>query len=268
MNPIRIAICGATGRMGGAIVRLASADAGFSIVAGLTREEDPLLGHDIGKLAGVEALGVLASERCDVACDVLVDFSAPAAAAQWARWCGERGVAMVSGTTGIGGAELEALKEAAGRVAVCWSANMSVGVNLLAELVGDAVRALGRGWDIEIVEAHHRNKLDAPSGTARMLLEEAAGARGVDARAAMKAGRSGADTRRGEGEIGVHALRMGSVVGEHSVYLAGEGEVITLSHSAQSRDVFAAGALRAARWVAGRAAGFYHMRDVLRSGDK
>lgn len=262
MNEIRIGVSGCCGRMGRAVVRLAAEDAALRVAAGVTVAGDPLLGQDVGTIAGVKALGVAVAEKPGATPDVCVDFSTPAACARWAAWCAERGVALVSGTTGLGEAEQAALRNAAGRVAVVWAANMSVGVNLLLGLVEQAARALDAGWDVEIVEAHHRNKADAPSGTARALLGSVNAGRGEEA--ALKHGRHGAHELRNAGEIGVHAVRMGGVVGDHDVHFASSGEVLTLSHRAGSRDIFAAGALRAAKWIVGKPAGLYSMQDVLK----
>ena len=249
--------------MGRTVVRLAADDAGLRVVAGVTVAGDPLIGQDVGTLAGVKPLGIPVAAETAAAVDAWVDFSTPAACAGWASWCAKRGVPYVSGTTGVGAAEQSALRSAAERVPVLWAANMSVGVNLLLGLVEMAARALDMQWDVEIVEAHHRNKADAPSGTAKTLLGSVNTGRGGEA--ALKHGRSGGNELRKPGEIGMHAVRMGGVVGDHDVHFANSGEIVTLSHRAGSRDIFAAGALRAAKWILGRRAGLYSMRDVLKS---
>lgn len=263
MTPIRVAVAGCGGKMGRAIVRLAAQDASLRLVAGVTFAGDPLVGSDIGVLAGVPALGIAAAERCETIPDVMIEFTGLEGCRQWAAWCGEQGVALVSGTTGIGAVERTLLEDVSRRAAVLWSPNMSVGVNLLLRLVEQTAAALGPEWDIEIVESHHRQKVDAPSGTARALLEAACRGRGAAPADAAVFGRSGETGPRPTGQIGVHALRLGGVVGEHDVHFALPGEVLTLRHRAESRDTFAAGALRAARWLAGRPAGLYAMRDVL-----
>lgn len=263
MTPLRLAIVGCCGRMGRAVVRLAAADAGLRIVAAVCAEGDSNIGRDVGVVAGGEPLGVAVGPRCECACDVVVEFTRPAGLTAWATWSAQRGAAFVSGTTGLDAAAEQALRDASRQVPVVWSANMSVGVNVLLELAELAARRLGPGWDIELSETHHRGKLDAPSGTAQALLAAVCAARGMRPQEAARHGRRGECGPRPAGEIGVHALRMGSVVGEHELHLAAEGEVLTLTHRALSRDIFAAGALRAARWAAGRAAGLYTMRDVL-----
>jgi 4-hydroxy-tetrahydrodipicolinate reductase len=249
--------------MGRAIVRLAAADPGVRLVAGLTIAGDPSVGLDLGVVAGVQPIGVTVAEEFTVAADVLIDFTSPSACIHWARWCATQRVPFVSGTTGLDATQHEALRDAAKATPVLWASNMSVGVNLLIELAGQMARTLGETWDVEIVEAHHRQKADAPSGTAKSLLSAVCEARGTSPESAVRHGRSGAPGPRTRGEIGVHAVRMGGVVGDHDVHFASPGEIITLRHHAESRDIFARGALRAARWIAERPAGLYQMRDVL-----
>ena len=260
---LKLAVLGATGRMGAAVLRLAQADDALEIAAALAAPDDPQLGVDAGDLAGGRALGLPVASATDAEFDVLIDFSAPAAVARWAEECATRGAALVSGTTGMTPEQTAALQAAAERVPVVWAPNMSIGVNVLLRAVRDVARLLGDGWDIEIAEAHHRHKVDAPSGTARALYETVCDALGRDPAAVGVFGREGEVGARTANEIGVHALRMGSVVGEHAVHYASDQEIITLSHSAKTRDVFAAGALRAAKWTQGRPAGYYGMRDVL-----
>lgn len=265
MSTVRVAIAGCSGRMGRALVRLALEDAQLQLAGALTIDSDPLIGQDAAALAGVaKSSGVIVSSALNAAtCDVLVDFTTPAGCRHWADWCGVNGVALVSGTTGISAAERAALDRASERIGVVWSANMSVGVNLLARISGEVAAALGDGWDIEIVEAHHRHKADAPSGTAKLLLESICKAISRDASAAVRNGREGMTGARTATEIGMHAVRLGGIVGDHDVHFATPGEMVTLSHRALSRDTFAAGALRAAKWVCGRQAGRYSMQDVL-----
>lgn len=263
MSAIRIGVAGASGRMGRAIVRLAAADAAVSLVAAISAAGDPLLGRDSGELAGVGANRVPLTDRAAGPLDVLIDFSAPAGAVAAAKWCAANRAALVSGTTGLEPLHHAALNEAAESVPVLWAPNMSVGVNLLLKLVGDVAKLLGNEWDCEIIEAHHGRKADAPSGTAKALLDAVCAARKVAPRDVVRHGREGVIGPRRAGEIGMHAVRLGGVVGDHDVHFATSGEIITLRHHAESRDVFAAGALRAARWIASRPAGLYAMRDVL-----
>ena len=239
----RIGIVGAAGRMGRAVATAIEETEGARLAGGA--------GHD-------DDVGALAR-----ASDVLVDFSAAAALEANLAAAAEAGVPIVVGTTGLG-EDAEALIEAAAaRVAVLRSANMSLGVNLLAHLVREAAARLGDDWDIEIAEMHHRHKADAPSGTALLLGRAAAEGRGVDLAAVSDRGRDGMTGPRAPGHIGFAALRGGSVAGDHQVIFAAEGERIELGHRAESRDIFARGAVRAALWLAGKRAGRYAMTDVL-----
>ena len=263
MSVIRLVIAGATGRTGSMLVRQAARDPAFHLVAAVTRPDDPQLGADAGQVAGTEPLGVQITAECQTKADVLIEFTTPNGCKQWADWCGGNGVALVSGTTGLGAAEQAALRSAAKRIPAIWSPNMSLGVNLLLELVEAAAARLGAGWDIEICEVHHRHKLDAPSGTAQALLESVCRARGVEAAKVAVFGREGSCGPRRPGEIGVHALRLGENVGEHEILFASASEELRLHHRAVSREAFAAGALHAARWLAAQPAGLYTMHDVL-----
>ena len=263
MSLLQLAIAGCTGRMGKALLRLAAEDSDLQIVAALTVADDPALGQDAGLGAGLDEIGIPISAGCEVRCDVVVEFTLPPGCRAWAEWCADNRVALVSGTTGLGEAETAALHAAAERVPVVWAPNMSVGVNLLLQLVAEAAGRLDEGWDVEICETHHKDKIDAPSGSARALYEAVCAARGLDPPDAAAYGRYGRCGPRPAGEIGIHALRLGSNIGEHEVHFAAAGETLTLRHRAQSRDIFAAGALRAARWIIGRQPGLYDMRDVL-----
>lgn len=263
MNPVRLAIVGCCGRMGRTLIRLAAGDPGFRVVAAVTIEGDPTLGKDAGIAAGLGELGIPITEGCKVPCDVVVEFTLPAGCRAWAEWCARNGRALVSGTTGLSDADWRVLRAAAEHVPLVWSPNMSVGVNLLLLLAAYAAARIDDSWDVEICEAHHREKLDAPSGTARALLEVVCRVRGTESRDVAAYGRHGRCGPRRPGEIGVHALRLGGNVGEHEVHFAAAGEMLTLRHQALSRDIFAAGALRAAGWIVGRRPGLYQMRDVL-----
>ncbi len=263
MKPIRLAIAGCTGRMGRTLVRLAAGDPAFRVVAATTIPEDPLLGQDAGRVAGVDDLNVPIAASVAAECDALVEFTVPAGCLAWAQWCAEHGVALVSGTTGLDEQAHAALRAAAQRIPIVWAPNMSIGVNLLLAAVGDIAARLDTGWDVELVETHHRQKVDAPSGTARALLDAVCRGRRQSPEQVTVHGRQGECGPRPAGQIGVHALRMGAIVGEHEVHFAAEAEALTLAHRAFSRDTFAAGALRAARWVCGRSPGLYGMRQVL-----
>ncbi len=238
----RIGIYGSLGRMGQAIVAAMPAlDAVHA--GGVDAGEDP------GPLAGQ--------------CDVLVDFSAPAALEAHLAAAGAAGTPIVIGTTGLSPHHHDAIDAAAERIAILQTGNTSVGVGLLMALVRDAARKLGQEWDIEIVEMHHRDKVDAPSGTALMLGEAAAAGRETTIAETGVQGRAGLVGARARGTIGFSSLRGGTVVGDHNVVFAGNGERIEIGHYAQDRAIFAAGAVRAALWLAGRAPGRYRMDQVL-----
>jgi 4-hydroxy-tetrahydrodipicolinate reductase len=251
-TPLAIAIAGALGRMGRAVAASAAGRADLRVQACFDRPDavaPDLVSRDTA-LAGAR---------------VVVDFSSAAASLELAQVCADRGgPALVIGSTGWTPAEEAALEQAAARVAVVRAGNFSLGVNLLMGLVRQAARSLpARDYDIEILEAHHRRKVDAPSGTALMLGEAAAQGRGVALDAVSERGRDGLTGARKEGAIGFAVIRGGGVVGEHSVLFAAEDEIVTLSHSARDRGLFARGALEAALWVADRPPGLYDMQDVL-----
>ncbi len=240
----RVVITGAKGRMGAALLRAARQIEGLAVAAEID------VGQDL-------------RPTLDDA-DVVVDFTFHEATAGFARLCAERGKALVIGTTGHSEAgRQEILGLVAGKIPVVWSANFSTGVSALFWLTRKAAEILGPGYDLEIVEMHHRLKKDAPSGTARTLAEILAQARALSLAKAARHGREGLTGERGGAEIGIHAVRGGDVVGDHTVIFAGPGERLELTHKASSRDTFAVGALRAALWVHGRKAGLYDMQDVL-----
>jgi len=259
---VRLSLFGATGRMGLTLARLAHADPAIQIVGAVCDHDDPGLGRDIGELAGVGVLGVVTAPDVGsglLGADVVIDFSTAAALPMLCAAAARQRVAIVSGTTNLDSSGQQALDRAAESVPVLWSANMSVGVQVLAELVEQAVRRLGAGFDVEITEVHHRRKIDAPSGTAKRLAEAARGAR-PELRETH--GRSGEVGARPADEMAVVALRGGDVIGDHTVFLFGNGERLELTHRASSRDLFAHGALRAARFLLGRAPGRYTLADV------
>ena len=262
-KPVGVAVNGAAGRMGCTLVRFISEDPSLKLVGALEAPGHPRLGQDAGVVAGVGALGVLVATELSVNADVVIDFSLPEGTVRCAKLCAQSGMAMVAGTTGLDDAQLAKLRETARAVPVVFAPNMSVGVNLLMRLVGDVAKALGDAYDIEIVEMHHRFKKDAPSGTALGLAQAIAKATGRDLKSDGVFGRAGAVGARKSREIGIHAVRGGDVVGDHTVTFATLGERVELSHKAGSRDTFARGALRAARFVVGRKPGLYSMADVL-----
>ncbi len=241
---MKIALVGAAGRMGKMLTALAEANPSLEVVA----KVDVADGYDKAWPAGTEAV---------------VDFSFHSAVPAFIAKAAEEGIAYVIGTTGLSDDEQSAVNAAAQRIPVVQSGNYSLGINLLLNLVKTAAKVLGPEYDVEVVEMHHRHKKDAPSGTALMLAKAAAAGRGVDFDKAAIYGRKGIIGERPEGEIAVHALRGGSVVGDHTVMFAGDVERVEITHKAQSREAFAAGALKAALWAAGRNPGIYTMRDVL-----
>lgn len=262
--PLRIALPGAAGRMGRMITTLAAADDRCIIVAASDRPDSPLLGQDIGTMNHLPPMGVTVSD--DAAAlfaakpDVIIDFTTPVATLALARMASSHHVAMVVGTTGLTTQDGDHLSRIAAEMPVVWCANTSVGVTLLSRLVEQAAAQLVEGWDIEIVESHHKHKVDAPSGTALALGQAAARGRKVDLVTVISLDRSGA---RQDGDIGFAVMRGGDVAGEHSVIFYGEAERLELSHRATDRVIFARGALRAARWIKEQPAGLYTMDDVL-----
>ncbi|WP_425410454.1 4-hydroxy-tetrahydrodipicolinate reductase [Hyphococcus sp.] len=259
-----ILVAGAGGRMGKAIVAEILRTPGATLAGGFERPGGPDIGKDIGVLAGLDAIGLAvedAAEKGLARAGAMIDFTAPDVSAANAAAAAKQGVAHVIGTTGLSEENEAAIAEAAKSIAIVKSGNMSVGVNILTALVERAAKALDEDFDIEIFEAHHRAKVDAPSGTALMLGEAAARGRGRDLEALRAE-----DDRSGErkkGDIGFSVMRGGGVVGEHRVSFAGLQEVITLSHLALDRALFAKGAVAAAQWAAGKPPGLYSMRDVL-----
>jgi 4-hydroxy-tetrahydrodipicolinate reductase len=260
-EPVRIVVCGAAGRMGTTIARLAAPDAAFQLVGGIDREAGDE--GDFPTIRSMEDAAALLR-----AADVVIDFSAPEFLARLLTGHADdlRGRALVVGTTGLGDGEERLLESAAEHSPVLTAANFSVAVNLLLALAADAARVLGADYDVEIVEAHHRRKEDAPSGTALALGEAVAGARGLDLAEARRDGRSGRPGPRSADEIGFHSLRGGLLAGEHEVRFLGDMDQLALVHRATDRALFARGALRAANWIAHRSPGRYTMRDVLGLG--
>jgi 4-hydroxy-tetrahydrodipicolinate reductase len=271
--PVRIAVFGAAGKMGQAIVRVVADTPGAALAAAVEREGSPALGRDAAALAGLPASQITITRELpgDAATgpaaqtDVWIDFSAPEASVAHARAAAERGVALVLGTTGLAAADRAAIAEATRRIPVVQSPNMSVGVNVLLRLVAEAARALGPDFDLEVLETHHRHKRDAPSGTALRLAEALSEATGRPLESHARYARQGDIGPRPATEIGLQTLRGGDVVGDHTVFFFGLGERVEITHRASSRETFARGAVRAAMWLRSqtRAPGLYDMRDVL-----
>ncbi|MFA9477495.1 4-hydroxy-tetrahydrodipicolinate reductase [Phycisphaerales bacterium AB-hyl4] len=259
---IDIGINGAAGRMGRRLVALASEDEQLRVVTALERDGHELLGNDAGVVASVDAINTPLAAQVQNKPKVMIDFTVPEAFREALRVCRQQKIAMVIGTTGLTDDDYKAIDAAAEDIAILHAPNMSLGVNLLFALVGQVAERLGDDYDIEIVEAHHRFKLDAPSGTAMGLAEAICHATGKQIDKDFVHGRHGESTRK-RGEVGMHALRIGDEVGRHSVHFGTLGEEITLAHKASTRDVFARGALRAAAWLADKPVGRYHMKDVL-----
>jgi 4-hydroxy-tetrahydrodipicolinate reductase len=253
--------------MGGRILAALRAEGDFTVTGAFERPESPHIGQDAGLAAGAARLDVPISAGLASAlsrgADVVIDFTAPQASLQHAQLCAEKGVALVVGTTGFTPQAKAELARHAQATPILLAPNMSVGVNVLFRLVAQAARALGPEYEIEIVETHHRQKRDSPSGTALRLAEVAADALGLDPRTACVYERHGDVGARKPGTIGVQALRGGDVVGDHTVFFFADGERLELTHKATSRDNFARGAVRAARFLVGRRPGLYDMQDVL-----
>jgi 4-hydroxy-tetrahydrodipicolinate reductase len=263
---LQVVVTGAAGRMGAQIVRLVRSTEGFALAGAVERPGFPA-GSDAGTLAGLGPLGVPVVDDLGRALDgkpqVVIDFTSFESSARHAEVCAAKGVALVVGSTGFTAEARERVKAAARRIPVVLAPNMSVGVNVMFALVAQAARTLGGGYDVEVVEMHHKMKKDAPSGTAVRLAEVAAEALGLDPAKDLAYERHGMIGERPARQIGVQTLRGGDVVGEHTVFFAGEGERLEITHRATSREQFARGAVRAARWVVGRPAGLYDMQDVL-----
>ena len=265
-NPMRLVVTGAAGRMGRMLIQTINETDGVVLSGALERAGSPFLGEDAGKLAGLDPLGVAVTDdvlAALVATDGVVDFSSPAATVDFVALAAQARVAHVIGTTGLGPDDLDRIAAAAWHTPIVRSGNMSLGVNLLAGLVKQVAQTLGEEFDIEILEMHHRHKVDAPSGTALLLGEAAAAGRAIALHERSVRVREGHTGARRAGDIGFASLRGGSVVGEHAVLFAAPGERIELAHKAEDRSIFARGALRAALWARGRKPGLYGMGDVL-----
>jgi 4-hydroxy-tetrahydrodipicolinate reductase len=263
---MKIAVMGAAGRMGRELLKAVHSAPGCEISGAAEQAGSALVGTDIGLLFGNEPLGLAVSDNAEAviaASDAIIDFTAPRATAAFAALAAKHGKVHVIGTTGFDAAGEAAIKDAAAKATIIKAGNMSLGVNLLALLTQKVAAALGEDYDIEIVEMHHRMKVDAPSGTALMLGEAAAKGRGVGLAEKSVRVRDGHTGARKAGDIGFATLRGGSVVGDHTVIFAGEGERIELTHLAADRGIFARGAVKAALWGKGRAPGLYSMADVL-----
>ncbi len=266
MDRANIVVTGASGRMGQMLVRTVTASDRAVLSGAVEREGHPWIGQDIGRAMGGAELGITVTDdplEAFATAHAIIDFTTPAATLEFAALAAQARAVHVIGTTGMSDAELAKLKPAARHATIIRAGNMSLGVNLLVQLTRQVAAALDEDYDIEVIEAHHNQKVDAPSGTALMLGEAAAEGRGVSLDAAADRGRDGITGRRTRGHIGFSAIRGGDIVGEHDVMFAAAGERIILRHVASDRAVFARGALKAALWGQGRKPGEYDMLDVL-----
>lgn len=263
---VDVVVCGAAGRMGRMIVGLAAESPDARVVGAIESPGHSAIGQDAGALAGVASIGVPVTDAVAAVCRperIVIDFTVPAATLAHAKAAAAAGAGLVIGTTGFTPDEDRELRRVAGGTRAVIAANYSVGVTVLLEVVAQATKLLGPGFDAEIVELHHHHKKDAPSGTGLALGRAVAAARGQDFDRVKTLAREGLVGARGPDEIGVVGLRAGDAIGDHTVILGGIGERLELVHRAQSRSCLASGALRAATWVASKPAGIYAMRDVL-----
>jgi 4-hydroxy-tetrahydrodipicolinate reductase len=266
MSDIRIGVVGCTGRMGQALMRQVLETDGCVLAGGAERPDAPDVGRDLAALCGADCGGLTVlgdSARLFTHADAVLDFTSPAASADHARFAAQSRTALVIGTTGLNVDQEKAVRTASEHTAIVWAPNMSVGVTVLRQLTRQLAGLLDEDFDIEIVEMHHRHKVDAPSGTALALGEAAAQGRGRQLADVAQRGRDGITGPRERGGIGFAALRGGNVVGDHTVIFAADNERIEITHKAADRAIFARGAVRAACWAAGRAPGLYDMNDVL-----
>ncbi|MFH1616855.1 MAG: 4-hydroxy-tetrahydrodipicolinate reductase [Planctomycetota bacterium] len=260
---ITLIVNGAAGRMGRRIITIALESGQFDIIAAVEKHDHPDIGRDAGQLVGKDPINVKIDSTCPSDAGCLIDFSLPEAADAIIAHCLRNNIALVMCTTGLADEQIKKIKDAAHKIPVIRSANMSIGMNVLFSLAGKVADMLGDDYDIEIIESHHRFKKDAPSGSALTLAENIAKQTNRAWPGCLVHGRSGKNATRLKGTIGMHAVRAGDITGEHTVIYTALGERITLTHTAHSRDTFAVGALRAAAWLTGKEAGLYSMADVL-----
>ncbi|MDX2373424.1 4-hydroxy-tetrahydrodipicolinate reductase [Psychrobacter sp. PP-21] len=263
---IKVGVIGAGGRMGRMLIEAVQNNAKTILNAAIERQGSSLVGTDAGEVAAIGCLEVQIVDNLETVIndiDVLIDFSLPDATEQNMQVCAEHNVAMVIGTTGFNEAQEQVLAKASEAIAIVYAGNYSTGVNLSLKLLGMAAKAFGTDADVEIIEAHHKHKIDAPSGTAYMMAEAVADARGQNLKDVAIYGREGQTGERETGTIGIHAVRGGEIVGDHTVMFIADGEVVEITHRARERMTFAAGAVRAATWVTEQAVGQYNMQDVL-----
>ena len=267
---IKVGVIGAGGRMGRMLIEAVQNNPKTTLNAAIERQGSSLVGADAGEVAAIGRLEVQIVDELEAVIndiDVLIDFSLPDATEKNMQVCAEHNVAMIIGTTGFNEAQEQVLAKASEKIAIVYAGNYSTGVNLSLKLLGMAAKAFGNDADVEIIEAHHKHKIDAPSGTAYMMAEAVAEARGQNLKDVAIYGREGQTGERESGTIGIHAVRGGEIVGDHTVMFIANGEVVEITHRARERMTFAAGAVRAATWVTEQAVGQYNMQDVLGLND-
>lgn len=267
---INVGVIGAGGRMGRMLIEAIQDNPQTILTAAIERQGSSLVGADAGEVAAVGRLDVKIVDDLRLVInkiDVLIDFSLPVATEQNMQVCAEHNVAMVIGTTGFNEQQEQVLVKASEQVAIVYAGNYSTGVNLSLKLLGMAAKAFGTDADVEVIEAHHKHKIDAPSGTAYMMAEAVAEARGQNLKDVAVYGREGQTGEREAGTIGIHAIRGGEIIGDHTVMFIADGEVVEITHRARARMTFAAGAVRAATWIVQQSAGQYNMQDVLGLND-
>ena len=267
---IKVGVIGAGGRMGRMLIEAVQNNPKTILNAAIERQGSSLVGADAGEVAAIGRLEVQIVDELEAVIndiDVLIDFSLPDATEKNMQVCAEHNVAMVIGTTGFNEAQEQVLAKASEKIAIVYAGNYSTGINLSLKLLGMAAKAFGNDADVEIIEAHHKHKIDAPSGTAYMMAEAVAEARGQNLKDVAIYGREGQTGERESGTIGIHAVRGGEIVGDHTVMFIADGEVVEITHRARERMTFAAGAVRAATWVTEQAIGQYDMQDVLGLND-
>ncbi|MBF4489921.1 4-hydroxy-tetrahydrodipicolinate reductase [Psychrobacter sp. N25K4-3-2] len=267
---IKVGVIGAGGRMGRMLIEAVQDNSQTMLNAAIERQGSSLVGADAGEVAAIGRLEVQIVDDLQTVIndiDVLIDFSLPDATEQNMQICAANGVAMVIGTTGFNEQQEQVLATASEKIAIVYAGNYSTGVNLSLKLLGMAAKAFGNDADVEVIEAHHKHKIDAPSGTAYMMAEAVAEARGQNLKDVAVYGREGQTGEREAGTIGIHAIRGGEIIGDHTVMFIADGEVVEITHRARARMTFAAGAVRAATWVIKQKVGQYNMQDVLGLND-
>lgn len=267
---INVGVIGAGGRMGRMLIEAVNDNLQTTLKAAIERQGSSLVGADAGEVAAIGRLNVQIVDDLKTVVDdidVLIDFSLPDATEKNMQLCAEHNVAMVIGTTGFNEQQEQVLAKASEQIAIVYAGNYSTGVNLSLKLLGMAAKAFGTDADVEVIEAHHKHKIDAPSGTAYMMAEAVAEARGQNLKEVAVYGREGQTGAREAGTIGIHAIRGGEIIGDHTVMFIADGEVVEITHRARARMTFAAGAVRAATWVIQQSTGQYNMQDVLGLND-